>query len=71
MVLKVIVHQAEEGGYWAEIPSLPGCNTQGENLEELEVNLFDVIELFFSEEIDETTLSESDFILELPIGIHF
>ncbi|HWA82263.1 MAG TPA: type II toxin-antitoxin system HicB family antitoxin [Fimbriimonadaceae bacterium] len=35
MILRVIVHKAEEGGYWAEVPSLPGCFTQAETLEEL------------------------------------
>ncbi|MGH7832343.1 MAG: type II toxin-antitoxin system HicB family antitoxin, partial [Candidatus Binatia bacterium] len=25
MKLKVIVHEAEEGGYWAEVPAIPGC----------------------------------------------
>ncbi|MCY3843799.1 MAG: type II toxin-antitoxin system HicB family antitoxin, partial [Acidobacteria bacterium] len=29
MKLKVVVHQADEGGYWAEVPSIPGCATQG------------------------------------------
>jgi hypothetical protein len=33
--LKVIVHEAEEGGYWAEVPGIPGCATQGDNFEEL------------------------------------
>ena len=27
--LKVVIHQAEEGGYWAEVSSIPGCATQG------------------------------------------
>jgi len=31
----VIIHKAEEGGYWAEVPALPGCFTQGETLEEV------------------------------------
>ncbi len=30
MKLKVIIHEAEEGGFWAEVPSIPGCMTQGE-----------------------------------------
>ena len=30
----VLVHRAEEGGYWTEIPSLPGCYSQGETVEE-------------------------------------
>ncbi len=31
----VKIHSAEEGGYWAEVPSLPGCFTQGESLDEI------------------------------------
>ncbi len=30
MKLKVIIHVAEEGEYWAEVPSIPGCATQGQ-----------------------------------------
>ena len=44
MTLKAIVHEAEEGGFWAEVPALPGCFTQGESLEELEANLHEAIE---------------------------
>ena len=35
MELKVVVHPAEEGGFWAEIPALPGCATQGDTMPEL------------------------------------
>lgn len=31
----IIYHPAEEGGYWCEVPSLPGCFAQGETLDEL------------------------------------
>ncbi len=41
MKLKVIVHEAEEGGYWAEVPAIPGCATQGDSFEELLKNLYD------------------------------
>ena len=44
MTLKAIVHDAEEGGFWAEVPALPGCFTQGETINELEANLLEVIE---------------------------
>jgi len=44
MKLKVIVHEAEEGGYWAEVPAIPGCATQGEDLEELLRNLHEAVE---------------------------
>jgi len=44
MKIRAIVHPAEEGGYWAEVPALPGCITEGDSIEELESNLKDAIE---------------------------
>lgn len=44
MKIKVIVHEAEEGGYWAEVPSIPGYATQGETFEELLQNLYEAVE---------------------------
>jgi predicted RNase H-like HicB family nuclease len=44
MKLKVIVHKSEEGGFWAEVPSIPGCATQGNNYEELISNLYEAVE---------------------------
>ena len=44
MKVKVIVHEAEEGGYWAEVPAIPGCATQGETVEELMKNVQEAIE---------------------------
>jgi predicted RNase H-like HicB family nuclease len=43
MVFKAVIHDAEEGGYWAEVPALPGCVTQGETLAELRDNLQEAI----------------------------
>ena len=48
MKLKVIVHTAEEGGYWAEVPAIPGCATQGENMEELMENVQEAVEACLS-----------------------
>lgn len=31
----IVIHAAEEGGYWAEFPALPGCYTQAETIEHL------------------------------------
>jgi len=44
MNIKVVVHEAEEGGYWAEVPAILGCATQGETMEELLENLREAIE---------------------------
>jgi len=42
--MTVIMHAAEEGGFWAEVPAIPGCATQGESLDELLLNLLEAIE---------------------------
>jgi len=44
MKLRVIVHEAEEGGFWAEVPALPGCVTQGETFDELLANVREAVE---------------------------
>ncbi|MDE4908869.1 type II toxin-antitoxin system HicB family antitoxin [Methanogenium marinum] len=44
MKLKVIIHDAEEGGFWAEVPSIPGCVTQGDTFDELLANIYDAVE---------------------------
>ena len=43
MNIKVVVHEADEGGFWAEVPVLPGCASQGETLEELLDNLREAV----------------------------
>lgn len=44
MTLKVRIHKDPQGGFWAEVPALPGCMTQGETPAELEANLREAIE---------------------------
>lgn len=44
MTLRIIVHEAEEGGYWAEVPALPGCATEGQTMEELVENIREAVE---------------------------
>ena len=43
MELKTIIHKAEEGGYWAEVPSIPGCVTQGDTITSIICGLFIVM----------------------------
>ena len=43
MNVKIVVHEAEEGGFWAEAPALPGCVTQGETIEELLANMREAV----------------------------
>lgn len=44
MKLKVVIYEAEEGGYWAEVPALPGCASQGETIDELMSNVHEAID---------------------------
>lgn len=41
--LKVVIRDVEEGGFWADVPAIPGCATQGETLDELLDNLHEAI----------------------------
>ena len=52
MKLKVIVHEAEEGGYWARVPSIPGRATfEGETFDELLGDLYEAAEDCLSEDV--------------------
>ena len=67
MKLKVIVHEAEEGGYWAEVPSIPGCATQGETFEELLQNLYEAVEGCLSVDVTAVQVKDSDRVLEIAV----
>jgi predicted RNase H-like HicB family nuclease len=67
MKVKVVVHEAEEGGFWAEVPAIPGCMTQGENLPELIKNLYDAVEACLSIDMDEIKLKASDTVMEIAV----
>lgn len=67
MKIKAIIHEAEEGGFWAEVPALPGCSTQGESLEELTENLKDAIALWLDVGEDEIEPQSTDRILEVAV----
>ena len=67
MKLKVIVHEAEEGGYWAEVPAIPGCATQGETFEELLENLYEAIEGCLSVDIQTFEKSDKARVLEIAV----
>ena len=44
MRLTVVACEAGEGGFWAEVPAIPGCATEGETFEELLTNLYEAVE---------------------------
>lgn len=44
----ILLPDLESGGYTVEVPSLPGCHTEGDTVEEALVNIKDAIELYES-----------------------
>jgi predicted RNase H-like HicB family nuclease len=64
MKLKAIIHPAEEGGYWAEVPALPGCITEGDSMDEVVNNLQDAIQGWL--EVAIKNITGSHHIYEKP-----
>ena len=67
MKLKVVIHKAEEGGYWAEVPSIPGCATQGETMEELIQNLYEAVEGCLAVDVKKIKLNKNDRVMEIAV----
>ena len=67
MKLKVIVHEEEDGGFWAEVPSIPGCAAEGATFEELLQNLYEAIEGCLLVDMKEHIITAKDRVLENAI----
>jgi predicted RNase H-like HicB family nuclease len=67
MKLKVVVHDVEEGGYWAEVPAIPGCATQGDSFEELLSSLYAAVEGCLSVGVPEITALNTGRIVEIAV----
>ncbi|PZD75522.1 hypothetical protein C1752_00267 [Acaryochloris thomasi RCC1774] len=67
MKIKAIIHPAEEGGYWAEVPALSGCITEGDSMEEVKANLADAIEGWLSVANSHDAVEPTDQIVEIAV----
>ena len=67
MTLKVLIHKAEEGGYWAEVPELVGCVSQGETIDDVRTNVREAIEGWLLAEEGTTQASAADRVLEVTV----
>ena len=67
MKLKIVVHEAEEGGYWAEVPAIPGCATQGDSFAELLGNIYEAVEGCLSVDVQDIAISEKDKVMEIAV----
>lgn len=67
MKIKIVVHEAEEGGFWAEVPAIPGCASQGETMDELLANLREAIEGCLSVDVVEPETGGKERVLEIAV----
>jgi predicted RNase H-like HicB family nuclease len=67
MKLKIVIHEAEEGGYWAEVPSIPGCATQGDSFDELLSNIYEAVEGCLSVDVQDIAISKNDKVMEIAV----
>ncbi len=67
MRLKVVIHDAEEGGYWAEVPAIPGCATQGDTFEELLENIYEAVEACLSVDVARVKADDKARVLEIAV----
>jgi len=67
MKIKIVVHEAEEGGFWAEVPALPGCASQGETMDELIANVREAIAGWLDAEIPPLSPGSRERVLELAV----
>ncbi len=67
MKLKVVIHEAEEGGFWAEVPAIPGCAAQGDTFEELHANIRDAVESCLRIDTKDIETSGTDSIVEIVV----
>jgi predicted RNase H-like HicB family nuclease len=65
-MLRVVIHPAEEGGYWAEVPGFPGCVSEGETLEEIRANIREAFTGVFAV-MQEDPPSEPGQVEEIPL----
>ncbi len=67
MRIKVVIHEAEEGGFWAEVPAIPGCATQGETIEELMENVREAVQGCLAVEVQKIQNTGKDRVVEITI----
>jgi predicted RNase H-like HicB family nuclease len=65
--IKVVVHAAEEGGFWAEIPALPGCVTQGETVDETLANVREAAEAWLDVAQEKYAPNSRDQLVEIEL----
>ena len=71
MRYSVVVHQAEEGGFWVDVPALPGCYSQGESVEETLGNVREAIALYLETLRDDgrDAPQDADVVFQVSVAV--
>ncbi len=67
MQIQVIIKPGEDGWFVAEVPSLPGCISQGKTEDEALLNIKEAIELYLEPDDEEFILSKNARIVEVVV----
>lgn len=67
MNIKAVIHPAAEGGYWAEVPALPGCISEGDTIDEVIANIKDAIEGWLDVANERQMPQSPDQIVEIAV----
>ena len=71
MQYSVVVHNTKEGGFWVDVPALPGCYSQGESVDESLQNVTEAIELYLESLRDEgrDAPPDSEIVYQVNVNI--
>jgi len=67
MKIKVVLEPSEDGGYTVHVPSLPGCISEGETVEEALANIEEAIALYLEPVEDDFVASENALVQEIEL----
>ena len=67
MKLQIILEPSDEGGYTVFVPSLPGCISEGDDINEALANIQEAIALYLEPVEEDTNLAEGAIIQEIVV----
>ncbi len=67
MRFRIILEPSEDGGYTAIVPSLPGCISEGENVEDALGNIQEAIELYLEPVEDDWVYDKQAMVQEIEL----
>ncbi len=67
MKFKVLLHPAEEGGYWAEVPALPGCVSEGDTRDEALANIREAAEGWLEVSAERSQIDSDAQVVEVEL----